>query len=230
MHTSPHTHTKAVRAVVSAANEGWLDSLTVRSTLASDLASAELRVFAYFNKAQQRPTSGTFQVYIEGKLVLEVSAAACAPAPESPMAGLYVGSWSTQSPRLWWPRGHGKQPLYTVELRYVAPGGGVKATLTKRVGLRSVRLVEAPDSDEPAPVRGTKVPVNKGETSSSASSACLMGQPAAAPASFYFEINNLPIYMRGGMCVCVYVCVYVCVCVFVHRMPCCTRSCNVRRH
>jgi beta-mannosidase len=45
--------------------------------------------------------------------------------------------------RLWWPRGHGAQPLYTLVTR-VMQGATVVAQDRRRLGLRRVRLVQAP--------------------------------------------------------------------------------------
>jgi len=184
----------SVRCVLVTAKEGWLDSFTVQTTLSADLSSAELRIFAYFDKAQQPPTSGHFQVFIEGKLELEAQASDCVPSAASPHAGLFVGSWNTAHPRLWWPRGHGEQPLYAVELKYVTARKVV--SLYKRVGLRSVRLVESADTDTSAT---NAVTGSRGKSAKTAADgSCLMSQPAPTPAAFYFEINNTPIFMRGA--------------------------------
>jgi len=45
--------------------------------------------------------------------------------------------------RLWWPSGHGTQPLYTLVTR-VLDGATVAAEDRRRLGLRSLRLVQAP--------------------------------------------------------------------------------------
>jgi len=45
--------------------------------------------------------------------------------------------------QLWWPRGHGSQPLYTLVTRIVRDGSTL-AEDRRRLGLRSVRLVQAP--------------------------------------------------------------------------------------
>ena len=47
-------------------------------------------------------------------------------------------------PRLWWPRGHGGQPLYTLTGRLTRAGRTVAET-TRRVGLRTVTLDTTPD-------------------------------------------------------------------------------------
>ena len=50
--------------------------------------------------------------------------------------------------RLWWPRGLGEQPLYTLAAR-VVQGGEVLATDSRRIGLRALRLVQATVEGEP---------------------------------------------------------------------------------
>ncbi len=51
-------------------------------------------------------------------------------------------------PRLWWPHGHGEQPLYDLEVDLLtAPGGTVVDTWKTRVGLRTVALDRQPDED-----------------------------------------------------------------------------------
>jgi len=46
-------------------------------------------------------------------------------------------------PRLWWPRGHGKQELYTVEVDLLADGTVIDSTV-KRTGIRSVVIDRSP--------------------------------------------------------------------------------------
>ena len=49
-------------------------------------------------------------------------------------------------PRLWWPNGHGEQPLYDLRVDLLdAPGGAVVDTWETRVGLRTVVLDRHPD-------------------------------------------------------------------------------------
>lgn len=51
------------------------------------------------------------------------------------------------APRLWWPRGLGGQPLYTVVARLL-DGEHVLAEDRRRIGLRTLRLVQAPVDGE----------------------------------------------------------------------------------
>jgi beta-mannosidase len=51
-------------------------------------------------------------------------------------------------PRLWWPVGMGAQPLYTLRTRIV-DGTRTLAQDTRRIGLRTLQLVQAPVAGEP---------------------------------------------------------------------------------
>ena len=46
---------------------------------------------------------------------------------------------------VWWPAGHGAQPLVGVEVVLADADGGVLDTIARRVGFRSVRIDETPD-------------------------------------------------------------------------------------
>jgi beta-mannosidase len=43
-------------------------------------------------------------------------------------------------PQLWWPNGHGAQPLYTLEVEAHRAGGGSLGQWTRRIGLRTIVL------------------------------------------------------------------------------------------
>ena len=76
-----------------------------------------------------------------------------------------------ESPRLWWPRGYGGQPLY--ELRARLNGSDDDgAWLSRRVGLRTVRLVQ------------------------DAAAAPAAGHPAGT--TFFFEVNGVEVYAKGS--------------------------------
>ena len=73
-----------------------------------------------------------------------VVASGWATAPAAPGAAscgaVEEAELRVESPRLWWPRGYGGQPLY--ELRARLNGSDDGAWLSRRVGLRTVRLVQ----------------------------------------------------------------------------------------
>ena len=49
-----------------------------------------------------------------------------------------------EQPRLWWPRGYGEQPLYTLEVRCIV-NGVVVDTCTRRIGLRTLGISREKD-------------------------------------------------------------------------------------
>ncbi len=59
-----------------------------------------------------------------------------------------VATLTVPAARLWWPRGLGEQPLYTLHAR-VTDGTHTLAEDRRRIGLRTLRLVQAPVQGEP---------------------------------------------------------------------------------
>lgn len=49
------------------------------------------------------------------------------------------------SPRLWWPNGHGEQPLYKVELELRDADGRLLDVWSRKIGLRTIELDRHPD-------------------------------------------------------------------------------------
>ncbi|MFF4174039.1 glycoside hydrolase family 2 protein [Streptomyces sp. NPDC001744] len=48
-------------------------------------------------------------------------------------------------PELWWPRGHGEQPLYTLGVTLLDAGGATLDTWTRRIGFRTVEIDRSAD-------------------------------------------------------------------------------------
>lgn len=69
---------------------------------------------------------------------------------------------------LWWPNGYGAQQLYEFKLTIEQPGSG-SVNKTKRIGFRSVQLIQDPVDSHP----------EHGLT-------------------FYFKINNVPVFLKGS--------------------------------
>ncbi|PUB20817.1 beta-mannosidase [Promicromonospora sp. AC04] len=87
-----------------------------------------------------------------------------ATASLEPGASTAVVHLEVHDAALWWPRGHGDQPLYDVEVTIAAPGGEPLDQWAGRTGFRSVRLDMVPDehgtsftivvNDQPVWVKG----------------------------------------------------------------------------
>jgi beta-mannosidase len=53
-----------------------------------------------------------------------------------------------ESPKLWWPNGHGEQPLYTVAATLSGEKEAFDST-SKRIGIRTITLIQRPLDNEP---------------------------------------------------------------------------------
>lgn len=60
------------------------------------------------------------------------------------IASIKDGKITINQPELWWPNGHGEQPLYDVEIRLVKEGKCLDVS-KKRIGLRTIELDRHPD-------------------------------------------------------------------------------------
>lgn len=47
-------------------------------------------------------------------------------------------------PQLWWPNGHGEQPLYTLEVSLIGAAGELLDARQQRLGFRSLELLREP--------------------------------------------------------------------------------------
>ena len=68
-----------------------------------------------------------------------------ANAPIPPGASEVMIPLCVSRPRLWWPRGHGDQPLYPLDVRLTGAGPDVTDQWSGRIGFREVRLNTDPD-------------------------------------------------------------------------------------
>jgi len=53
---------------------------------------------------------------------------------------------SIENPKLWWARGYGEQPLYTMRIDSVSSDGCVLDSKTDRIGLRTITVRQEPDA------------------------------------------------------------------------------------
>jgi len=112
-----------------------ITGLWARSVLAEDLSSAEVSVEVTYSA--NRAASGEAHVTIsgdEGPVAEATVAFEAQPGVHTVTAKLTVGS-----PRLWWPNGHGEQPLYHVSAQLQIPDAADERST--RIGFRRVRMI-----------------------------------------------------------------------------------------
>ncbi|GCE22955.1 beta-mannosidase [Dictyobacter kobayashii] len=155
------------RAISLLAYEGRLADVLCQPEVAADLASANITISAAIElAAEQDGVSCLLQVYDPQQVcVSELTL--------TELSALDNGSYRFQAqvqldqPQLWWPRGHGAQPLYRVLITLQDSQGSSLDQYQARLGLRRLELIQQPFADQ-------------------------------AGSSFYFEINNIPVFCGGA--------------------------------
>ena len=113
-----------------------VDSVTPLATLSDDLATGAVRVRVALEGLAAEPTLTTIAVEVGGQTTTaEISA----------KTGLhtYDVTVSVAQPTLWWPVGHGDQPLYPVTTR-VSTASGAPSVHHARVGFRHIAIDQSP--------------------------------------------------------------------------------------
>lgn len=170
-------------------------SVKAIQTLSPDLKSATISLEATIETHR----TGAGGVYFLSAFILSPSGketrVSLAPEGQSTTggdAGTYRSTTEIRNPELWYPRLHGAQNLYTVTFTLttssvsstplpVSPAtppltyipSPILDTVTKRFGIRRVRLVQSALPTDPA-------------------------NPVSGGTSFYFEINNIPVFCGGS--------------------------------
>ncbi len=111
-----------------------IDSLVVYPVLSDDCKSATIEVRAFVDSAKPQPVKATVRVRVpEADRTVEREVELPAGASRQDV------SVDIPNPKLWWPKPHGDQPLYTVECEIVIDGE-VADSASRRTGIRSVRI------------------------------------------------------------------------------------------
>ncbi|HLL90607.1 MAG TPA: hypothetical protein VK324_15005 [Tepidisphaeraceae bacterium] len=125
-----------------------LDRFVPVAALTDDLKSGTVRGRAFVENLTSEPVLAALKVTVTGPdgIVVGTASADVTLAP-----GLHpVDATATvTTPQLWWPIGHGKQPLYSVSAELTV-GPQVLTATPRRVGFRHVRVNQSPH-----PVSGT---------------------------------------------------------------------------
>ncbi|MGE5672321.1 MAG: glycosyl hydrolase 2 galactose-binding domain-containing protein, partial [Mycobacterium leprae] len=94
--------------------------------------------------------SATLTVEATVRLNGQVVATAQAPYTVNGCQGSVALPLTVANPALWWPNGHGAQPLYQAEVRLLGPDGSVWDLQESTFGIRSVELVQNEKADPAA--------------------------------------------------------------------------------
>jgi beta-mannosidase len=119
--------------------------------VAEDLASATLPVSVTLEVADTGDPAAAARLLADVSVridLLDPSGALVTGAKPAAALGTASAELTLAGPELWWPHGHGPQPLYTLAVT-VERGGEVLDRHEQRVGFRRLRLVQEPLADEP---------------------------------------------------------------------------------
>jgi beta-mannosidase len=119
------------------------DGASVQASLDAGLRRGQVTVRA-FVEGLGAATAGS--TGISGRLIARIEETGQETAVEAelrPGENAVEALLAVDSPRLWWPVGHGEQALYTVTARFEV-GGQTIGQATRRVGFRHVRVNQDP--------------------------------------------------------------------------------------
>jgi beta-mannosidase len=120
------------------ASTARFDRLVVLAEVSPDLQQGTVTGRVFVDNLLDRALRGTLTVEIEGTGRQASAEVEIRPGPDRVQARVTL-----PEPELWWPVGHGAQPLYTVRATLVVEGEAVGSE-TRRVGFRRVRVNQDP--------------------------------------------------------------------------------------
>jgi len=115
-----------------------IDALTVYPELADDHKSARIQAHVFVESVLPGPTKARLRLRVPEANVVVDQEVELAPGPSRQNISAEIAN-----PRLWWPRPHGDQPLYTVECE-LEIAGKVADSAKRRTGIRSIRINRDP--------------------------------------------------------------------------------------
>jgi beta-mannosidase len=117
---------------------GWDDVLLTDVVIAQRHSDGTVALDVSVSSAEPMPSGCLLSVEVRG------------PEGELAASAVVDGGSATvdvPDPQLWWPNGLGAQPLYRVDVAVLGADGAVVAWASRRVGLRTLRLVREADAD-----------------------------------------------------------------------------------
>lgn len=120
-----------------------LDSLTIYPELSEDHSAAKIHVVAFVDRVTDANPKATLRVRVP-----EAGAETTVDVELKEDVTRVPAAVDIPAPKLWWPRPHGDQPLYAVEIELLQDGRPVDSA-KRRTGIRSVRI-----NQDPHPVEG----------------------------------------------------------------------------
>ncbi|XP_076456122.1 LOW QUALITY PROTEIN: beta-mannosidase-like [Babylonia areolata] len=149
---------------IEAFSSAVLDTVSVE--VVADGRGWQLRTNSYFSVSSSDPVTGHLNFALDGTSISETHQVTLTSS--SSQASVNVSVPESAGVKRWWPNGYGSQTLYTLYIIFTS-GSGEVTSQTKRVGFRTIELVQDPVSSDP----------KQGLT-------------------FYFRVNGFPIFFKGS--------------------------------
>lgn len=108
----------------------------VESSVTKDFKSAVVNATLEIESQSEQPVRASFQISGQG-----ATEASTVEAVLKPGTNFIAAAIPIKNPALWWPAGHGAQPLYRLEAKVVSQNGEVSDSRAVRFGIRDIQWV-----------------------------------------------------------------------------------------